>query len=54
MCVPQFVPLLSKNSFQSLVRPVLLILAKDRVPCVRQAVLELVVNEPSDHVDVGP
>lgn len=46
MCCPSFVKLLSKNSFKRLIRPVLLTLAKDRVACVRESVLELIVDEP--------
>lgn len=46
MCCPSFVPLLSKNSFKQLIRPVIVYLARDRVPAVRQMALEMILNEP--------
>ena len=46
LCCPSFVPLLSKASFKQLIRPVIGVLARDRVPAVRQMALELVLQEP--------
>ena len=44
-CVPQFVKLLAPRSFKTIIRPVLFILAKDPVPCVRLQLLLIIVNE---------
>ena len=48
-CFPQFVKLLAPRSFKTIVRPVLFILAKDPVPCVRQELLVVIANEKRLH-----
>lgn len=46
LCCPAFTKLLAKRSFKTLIRPVILRLANDPVPNVRECILRMIVNEP--------
>lgn len=48
LCCPAFTKLLSKHSFKEMIRPVIQRLAKDPVPNVRECVLHMILNEPSE------
>lgn len=47
LCCPQLRQLLSSRSFKRIVRPIIVMLASDPVACVRECVVDLILDEPS-------
>ena len=46
LCCPQLKRLLSSHSFKKMIRPIIVMLAHDRVACVRECVVDLILDEP--------
>ena len=46
LCCPQLKRLLSSHSFKKMIRPIIVMLAADRVACVRECVVDLILDEP--------
>lgn len=46
LCCPQLKRLLSSHSFKRMIRPIIVLLASDRAACVRECVVDLILDEP--------